>query len=269
MWFNGQRLSSNALDRGLQFGDGHFTTLVIRHQRIEFWPRHWQRLQQASARLHMELPAQQDVLRVLKDIATEHGHCVVKILITRGNSQRGYLPEPHGSVNWYVTVNALPSWSAAGLHVAHAEFALAQQPKLAGLKTLNRLEQVLLSQERQQRNVDDLIVCDTAGQVIEAVSSNLFWYDGRKWRTPRLDQAGIDGVMKQEIAAHVIPSVVATQASFTEFATAEQAFLCNTVLGPRPITHINQRPLAKSVLPEVVYTWYSNVLSNSSSSYSF
>lgn len=268
MWFNGQPLASNSLDRGLQFGDGHFTTLVIRHSRIEFWQRHWMRLQQASSRLAMGLPAQQDVTRVLNDLAQQHPNAVAKIMITRGNSQRGYAPDAATPINWYVTVNPLPSWSAQGISVEQANMQLAQQPALAGLKSLNRLEQVLLSQERQQREVDDLIVCDTSGNVIEAVSSNLFWYDGKKWRTPRLTHAGIDGVMKQEICAHVLPATVSSLTTFTEFASAEQAFLCNTVLGPRPITHINQRPLAKSVLPEVVYTWYSNVLSNSSLSFS-
>lgn len=264
MWFNGQQLSSNSLDRGLQFGDGHFTTLVIRHKRMEFWPRHWQRLQDASARLGMATPPQNELLHVLQEIAAAHSHCVVKIMITRGNSQRGYAPDPQAAINWYVTVNPLAAWSVAGVQVECANLQLAQQPALAGLKTLNRLEQVLLSQERQQRQVDDLIVCDASGYVVEAVSSNVFWFDGQKWRTPRLQRAGVDGILKQEICAHVLPSTVASSAVFAEFAAAEQAFLCNTVLGPRPITHINQRPLAKTVLPEVVYTWYSNVLSKSS-----
>src|SRR5690554_5341220 len=124
---------------------------------MEFWPRHWQRLQDASARLGMATPPQNELLRVLQEIAAAHRHCVVKIMITRGNSQRGYAPEPQAAINWYVTVNPLAAWSVAGLQVECANLQLAQQPALAGLKTLNRLEQVLLSQERQQRRVDDLI----------------------------------------------------------------------------------------------------------------
>lgn len=263
MWLNGQPLSSQSLDRGLQFGDGHFTTLVIRHHHIEYWSRHWLRLSIASERLAMALPEQKQVLSLLKRIAAEHENCVVKILITRGVSHRGYGVAANQPINWYVTISDLPHWSSQGLSVAQATLRLAQQPLLAGLKTLNRLEQVLLTQERDQRGVDDLLVCDSQLHIVEAISSNLFWYDGDNWRIPLLKTAGIAGIMQAEICAAVLPEAIPTEASYASVVAAQQAFLCNTVLGPRPIAKIDERELPKALLPEVVHQWYSNVLYNS------
>lgn len=269
MWLNGQRTSTDSLDRGLQFGDGHFTTLVIRHHHIEFWPQHWRRLSEASQRLGMGLPERTQVEELLQHIAAKQESCVVKIIITRGHSVRGYAPvtEPSSAAElpqWYVTTSPLPPWSAQGLRVSLAELQLAQQPLFAGLKTLNRLEQVMLAAERQQRGLDDLLVCNTELHIVEAISSNLFWYDGANWRIPQLKTAGIAGIMQAEIIASVLPEAIITQASYTQVAAAEQAFLCNTVLGPRPIAQIGERLLPKQELPEVVHRWYSNVLSNSS-----
>ncbi|RWU12222.1 aminodeoxychorismate lyase [Pseudidiomarina gelatinasegens] len=263
MWLNGQPLSSQSLDRGLQFGDGHFTTLVIRHHRIEYWPRHWQRLSIASERLAMAIPEQEQVLSLLEHIAAEHQHCVVKLIITRGVSQRGYGVAANQPINWYVTISDLPQWSTQGLSVAQAKLRLAQQPLLAGLKTLNRLEQVLLTQERDLLGVDDLLVCDSQLHIVEAISSNLFWYDGDNWRIPLLKTAGIAGIMQAEICAAVLLEAIPTEATYASVASAQQAFLCNTVLGPRPIAKIDERVLPKALLPEVVHQWYSNVLYNS------
>ncbi|GAB3292428.1 aminodeoxychorismate lyase [Pseudidiomarina andamanensis] len=265
MWHNGQFISQSSLDRGLQFGDGHFTTLVIRHGQPEFWPRHWQRLAEASQRLAMALPPRFEIEQLLTTIAQQQPDCVVKIVITRGYSERGYAPQTAASVNWYVTTAPLSPWQQRALHVERAELQLAIQPRLAGLKTLNRLEQVLVAQERIERCVDDLIVCDSNLHIVEAISSNLFWYDGDNWRIPQLKNAGIAGIMQAEICAAVLPEARPTLAVWDDLVSAEQAFVCNTVLGPRPIGQVGARPLPQQVLPEVVNTWYLNVLSKSSS----
>lgn len=264
MWYNGQPLTQPNLDRGLQFGDGHFTTLVIRHGQLEFWPRHWQRLTEASQSLAMAMPVRDQVEELLASIGQQQPNCVVKIIITRGFSNRGYAPSPAAPVNWYVTTASLPEWQPNTLLVDQAELQLAMQPRLAGLKTLNRLEQVLLAQERLERQVDDLIVCDNHLHIVEAISSNLFWYDGANWRIPQLKNAGIAGIMQAEICAAVLPNAIPSIAVWDDLVSAEQAFLCNTVLGPRPIGQIGARQLPQQVLPEVVNTWYLNVLSKSS-----
>lgn len=264
MWFNGQRLPQTHLDRGLQFGDGHFTTLVIRAGQPEFWQRHWQRLVDASLRLHLELPSASDVLAVVAEIAQQTPNCVAKIIITRGFSERGYAPQLHSDCNWYVTTAPLAQWKQKPLQAELAYHQLARQPAWAGLKTLNRLDQVMLAYERQQRGVDELIVTDTEQQLVEATSSNLFWYDGEHWRMPRLDHAGVAGIMQAEICAQVLPKTVATTATWQDLLDAEQIFICNTVMGPRPIGQLGHKKLRQQGLPEAVKQWYLSVLSSSS-----
>ncbi|PWW15197.1 MULTISPECIES: aminodeoxychorismate lyase [Pseudidiomarina] len=256
MWMNGQPLTQTSLDRGLQFGDGHFTTLVIQAGTIQAWSSHWQRLQYASQQLRMQLPSADEVLHLLQQIAQQHPQSVIKIIITRGASARGYRLDHQARGHWYVQRSELPPWTARPLRVALAHFKLAQQPMLAGLKSLNRLEQVLLSDECEQRGFDDLLVTDTQANIIEATSSNIFWYDGKQWCTPRLEQAGIAGVVrKQLIDKQIIGKVKLTKLRPAELAQVEQMFVCNCVLGPRPIAAIDGRMLAMPELPKELNQW--------------
>ncbi len=259
MWLNGQPLLNSSLDRGLQFGDGHFTTLVIRNSQCIAWPFHQQRLIKASQALQMGLPDFAQVQDLLQTIAQTQANVVVKIIVTRGASARGYAIDPQAPINWYLTTAELPEYSDQGLAVELATFKLGSQPQFAGLKTLNRLEQVMLAQEQEQRGCDELLVCNQQNQIIEGISSNIFCYDGQQWITPTLTDAGVQGMMREAILdSDVLRQVEERPIAVTELGNIKQMFLCNSVLGPRPVASINGRNLAEQTLPEVVKAWYLN-----------
>lgn len=258
MWRNGKLVPATQMDRGLQFGDGHFTTIAIRNRQVVWWDLHWSRLVHASEKLAMALPPRAEVEQLLAEVCREHPQAVVKIIITRGDSNRGYQLPAQPQCNWYLTVSKLPDPSPThGLHVDIAEFQLAIQPNLAGLKTLNRLEQVMLSHERQRRQLDELLVTDTQGQLIEAVSSNIFWFDGANWHTPDLSGCGIVGIARTQIlTSGVLGQVKQVLAHPQELLQAESVFLLNSVLGPRAVAQIAHQPLAQTQLIEAIQQWW-------------
>ncbi len=257
MWVNGKAVTSPELDRGLQFGDGHFTTLTIEQGRIRWWSSHWHRLQVAARQLNSPLPDEQHVLDLLRCIADAKPDSVVKIIVTRGYSSRGYAVADESGCNWYVTAAELPARDAAPLTTDFAEFRLACQPQFAGLKTLNRLEQVMLSQERARRGLDELIVLDSRNTVVEAISSNIFWRSGKQWYTPWLNQAGVAGVVRARLLAdNVLGRVQICASGPGDMSAAEQVFLCNSVLGLRPVASIGHHRMTESFLPEAVQQWW-------------
>lgn len=257
MWINGTPSSQRELDRGLQFGDGHFTTLTLRHGRPRFWPQHYQRLCQASQRLAIALPSETELLACLEAIATEQPDCVVKLIFTRGFGGRGYAAATDAPPQWYATTAPLPAIAKNALTVAIAELRLANSPQLAGLKTLNRLEQVLLAQERAQRQRDELLVTDQQGNVIEAISSNVFYCISGRWYTPELSSAGIAGVVRQVLLQDP-PDMAIEEAQLTlqQLGSIEQMFLSNSVLGLRPVAQIGDYRLPKPHLPGTVEDWW-------------
>ncbi|RUO70439.1 aminodeoxychorismate lyase [Pseudidiomarina salinarum] len=257
MWVNGKPVKSSQLDRGLQFGDGHFTTLTIEQGRIRWWSSHWHRLQDAARQLNSQLPDESAVRELLLDIASSQPDAVVKIIITRGYGSRGYRVTGEPGCNWYVTTAVLSARDTTALSTDFAEFRLACQPHFAGLKTLNRLEQVMLSQERTRRGLDELIVLDNRNTVVEAISSNIFWRVGSQWYTPWLNQAGVAGIVRQRLLAdNVLGQVQVCASGPGDISSAEQVFLCNCVLGLRPVATIGHHRMTESFLPEAVQQWW-------------
>ncbi|WP_411360388.1 aminodeoxychorismate lyase [Pseudidiomarina salilacus] len=257
MWLNGSYSPDTPLDRGLQFGDGHFTTCLVVDGHPHCWDTHWQRLQHASDRLKLALPQASELRHCLAQFPI--GVWIAKIIITRGSGGRGYgLPDDQ-SCNWYITQHAytVPAQSQQPLKVDFANLRLGRNPFFAGLKTLNRLEQVMLSAEKAERQLDELVVCDSEGYVVECVSSNLFARYGQHWYTPKLDQAGIRGVVRELIIEQQpLGQVSEVAVKADKLLQAEQVFLCNSVLGLRPVGQIGEHKLSDVSLPKAINDWW-------------
>lgn len=263
MWHNGIYHAAEQLDRGLQFADGHFTTLLVRQQQPLLWSAHWQRLQHASDRLGMQLPPSQVVLDTVIAATAELSWAVVKIIITRGRGGRGYSPSGAEQGQWYVTATAHQPQQQAPATLGIAELKLGHQPLLAGLKSLNRLEQVLLADERDNSNYDDLVVLDQQQQVIETVSSNLFWRIGKRWYTPQLSAAGVAGVVRQQVVQQgLLSEIQLGHFKLAHLLAAEQAFLCNSVHGFRAVAALDGQALADDEIPETLSCWWQSNVSS-------
>jgi 4-amino-4-deoxychorismate lyase len=124
---------------------------------------------------------------------------------------------------------------------------IASSSRLAGLKHLNRLEQVLLRDDVAQRNADEGLVTDTQGRVISGAMTNVFLVIDGTVVTPALDHCGIEGVMRCAIVDHLVQRgtpVAIRDVSVAECAQASELFLTNALLGVWPVLELDGRPLA-------------------------
>ncbi|OIN02109.1 aminodeoxychorismate lyase [Idiomarina sp. MD25a] len=236
--------ADKGFDRGLQFGDGHFTTILFKHKQLQLWPYHKQRLIGASERLG--IPLDDRLLKAIENsllaACREQVTGVAKIIITRGNSRQGYRLLPDCQPNWYLTTSAAPQPNKSPVKVAVADTRLGEQPLLAGLKTLNRLEQVLLHKELSTSNFDDFIVCSSNGYVTEAIQGNLFWYADGYWCTPKIDRCGVAGVMREAIIEQgVLPALKVVEAKVPDLCSVSSMFITNSVKGVIPVSQIHDK----------------------------
>lgn len=225
----------NGTDRSFQYGDGLFTTVRVKNGKAMLWDLHLQRLVEGAKRLLIH-SFDTDELTAKVHRAISAPEQVIKVLISRGQAGRGYSPQGIEAPCCYISTAALPDyshWQLQGIRLGMADFKLAQQPALAGLKHNNRLEQVLIKAELAERDVDELVVLDQSGDVIEVSAANLMFCKEGHWFTPLLDQAGVNGVMRQYLMAQL--SVTEGRYRLSDLQQAEALLICNALMGVVPV----------------------------------
>ncbi len=248
-------------DRGLTLGDGHFTTMLVQHGQVVLWHRHRQRLAEANARLGFADPDWEQVKAEVDAACQNEQRACLRLTLTRGSAGRGYQGAWAVQPRRLMTLSPFPQhyrqWQQQGVAAEVANTTLATGGALVGLKTLGRLEQVLLKQEAATRGVSELIVTDGAGYLVEASASNLFLVTREgQVITPKLQACGIAGVMRAEVMAQLAQSgqpVLERAVAMDELPKMSEAFITNALMGVVPLTRIGAvempgRAVAESIL---------------------
>lgn len=242
-------------DRGFQYGDGLFETIACRDNVLEFWAAHMKRLRQGAERLQLACPEEtlwlQDIRMLVEHYhsdtdnakTTSNNGFVVKLVLTRGNSERGYRPVEKTEGTRVVQIMAgLPSRYFHCPTSSPAKLCCCRQtvsinPSLAGIKHLNRLENVLARNEWKD-NYTEGLMCDAHGHVIEGTMSNIFGFRQGTLFTPALTSSGVNGILRQHIMQLVehfsIPLTIA-ELSIDDIFSMDELFICNSLLEILPV----------------------------------
>jgi 4-amino-4-deoxychorismate lyase len=235
-------------DRGLLYGDGVFRTLraeagIALHQAL-----HLQKIQQDCTKLGIHCPALSLLECELSSVLVEHPNSIIKLIVTRGIGQRGYAPSSRVDATHVWDVSELPVYpsqnSTHGIVVRLCELRLSLQPRLAGIKHLNRLENVLAAAENQDNKFSEGILLDAAGNVIEGIRSNIFILQDGVLLTPDLSQCGVAGVQRDRVMSYAVRHSVPIQIgdiSLAQLLAADEVFLVNSVIGLWPVRQCGAR----------------------------
>ncbi|QKE62896.1 aminodeoxychorismate lyase [Aquipseudomonas campi] len=244
-WVDGQPATQlSILDRGLAYGDGLFETIAVQRGQPRLLARHLARLQQGAQRLSLALDLQV-VQAELLAFCAELGEGVAKLIVTRGEGLRGYAPPQPTRPCRVLLGNPAPVYppvhAEQGVCLFPCVTRLAEQPLLAGLKHLNRLEQVLARAEWQDPAYAEGLMCDSSGRVIEGVYSNLFLCRDGQLLTADLSRCGVAGVMRAEVLAQAEALGIVVHIrdiSRAELLAADEVFLCNSLYGIWPVREL-------------------------------
>ena len=223
-------------DRGLAYGDGLFETVLLRAGKPVLWQYHTERLALGCERLGLPLPNQASLEAAWQGDASAELE-VLKLILTRGSGGRGYaLPEqvsPRLLSHRAPFHPSVERWRQ-GVTVRLCELRLSHQSRLAGIKHLNRLENVLARQEWSDTTIAEGVLADSAGIVVEATSMNVFWRQDGKVYTPLLDQCGVAGTLRAALMDH--GAVTPASLPLVHLADVEQLWVANSVQGAWPVT---------------------------------
>ena len=231
-------------DRGLCYGDGLFETVLFVRGRAPLWARHMHRLVASCARLSLPAPDLALLAREAEHVSAGLERAVVRITYTRGSGPRGYA-FPHGAPAARIVATAaapaIPTgWYHGGIRVRACALRLSEQPRLAGIKHLNRLEQVLARAEWEDDAIVEGILCDAHERVISATAANIFAVIDGRLVTPALERCGVAGVGRAEVLAQHADCDV-RDLTMEELLRADEVFLSNSVRGIVPVKALDDR----------------------------
>jgi 4-amino-4-deoxychorismate lyase len=242
-WINGRKGTRiDYRDRGLQYGDGVFETMRLRRGRIRLLDYHLERLFAGCAQLQISAPPAGALRRELRRAAQRRSEGVVKLIVTRGaSSARGYRPTGRERSTRILTLHALPPAArggAAPVRLRLCAAPLGLNPRLAGLKTLNRLESVVARAEWRDPRIWEGLMRDTEQNLICGTMSNLFLRRGSTLMTPLIDRCGVAGVMRRWImatAGDLQLRAVERRIRWSDLRAADEVFMSNAVVGLKSV----------------------------------
>lgn len=228
-------------DRGLAFGDGCFETLRLHNGKAPFWEQHKQRLAAGLTRLGIAV-CFETLDHILAEAINTAPSGVLKIIVTRGSGGRGYNGSHLKQPNYYPRVFPFQPLSqelySKGLIVGESSIKLAKQPYLAGIKHLNRLEQVLARHEAEAKGWHDALLRNQEEQPVELTAMNLFIRYENFWWTSSLEYSGVKGIARQWVIQQNCFSLKASEQAPDSVERIIEAFGCNSIMGIVPIRRL-------------------------------
>jgi 4-amino-4-deoxychorismate lyase len=251
-----QSASVVCTDRGLQYGDGLFETIGCRNGRARWLELHFERLRNGLARLRLPFDAFDELRADIQALALGHERCLIKAIVTRGAAtRRGYAPAGDEKPTRIVSRHPWPAANASadGFRVGISGVRLGCNPLLAGLKHLNRLEQVLAQMACQESGLSEVLMLSTMQHVIGGSMSNVFLANEHGLMTPQLRDCGVEGVMRHVVlraAADLGLDVQIRAIPLEEVASAHEAFFTNVRLGLQSAHWLDGRRLGRDAFAQ-------------------
>lgn len=262
---NGEsRHSVDISDRGFQYGDGLFETIAVANGKPLFLQQHLNRLLTGCERLFIPPPDQTLLIAESRQLAATADNAVLKLIITRGSGGRGYRQPAFISPTRVLSLHPFPeypaSYQADGVRVRFCRQRLAINPMLAGIKHMNRLEQVLARAEWDGDAIQEGLMCDYEGYVIEGTMSNLFVVKNGMLLTPNLARCGVKGILREIVldyaAANNIGVSEKQQLDQKSVLEADEMFITNSVIGIWPVRQLNEQCFKVGRITRRMQQWY-------------
>ena len=272
-WWNGELAEQiDISDRGFQFSDGFFETILLAEGKAPLIAEHKARIKQSAQRLRINVDdGLIDSTVSLAIDSVKNAQAILKIIVTRGSGGQGYKGSMVTQANIAgvlrdyspLPVTALKS----GVEVMCCEYVLPSNPVLAGMKLLGSMNYVMASFELSESNAFEGLLCDDEGFYVEGTRTNLWLVKGNRIITPDLSRCGVAGVMRRYILDYA-RSLENIEWDFrrvdeTLLMTCDEIFLTNAVFGVIPVCAIlNKRELKPGKITQRLMAWLNQTLFN-------
>jgi 4-amino-4-deoxychorismate lyase len=250
-----QQSKISIFNRNIQFGDGLFETCVVENKKILFWVNHFARLNRGCEQLKISKVDESVWLSDVKKALSlcSYDRCVVKLILSRGDSLRGYGFKDDIKPVRAVIVSELQKVTFNNsFSLEYCQSGYDSNPKLAGIKHCNRLEQVLA---RAGLKSDEGIMLDENHNVISVTQGNIYAIHDNTLITPKLDKCGVEGTRRAvilDLAKLLGIKVKVDTLSIKELGQADEVFISNSIIGIQFISQIGDIGFGKNSITKKI-----------------
>lgn len=250
-------------NRAISYGDGVFETMLVSHGEVTLWDFHWQRLQSSLKHLNLETMNEQFIQDKILSLLADNNNYIAKLLVFRDDSKRGYTSQS-SKVKFYITVNPYQKVKPIN-ELAISSVTLAKQKSLAGLKHLNRLEQVLAAQELNGSDFKDALMCDENNCIVETISKNVVLIRSNQLYTPLLDNCGVHGVALRWLQSQLDDldcQLNWKKIEINKLPQYDGMMICNSIQGFSSVTNVDNKIQFKqnsSVAKKIQSLWQKTI----------
>ena len=249
--------ASNLLsNRAINYGDGLFETMLINQQSIPLWDLHYQRLISDLEKFKIDPVPEQFIHDKILSLVHDKESYIAKLMVFRNDTKRGYSSQSNKS-NYFITVNPYNIIAAQAQELTVSSIKLTRQHNLAGVKHLNRLDQVMAAQDIIDTPYEDALMLDENNNIIETISKNVILIKDDQLYTPQLNECGVYGVGLRWLQQQGY-SLNWKEIDFKTLSGYKGLIVCNSICGFNEITQIDQSIQFKpnlSVVKEINFKW--------------
>lgn len=271
VFLNGQFVAEeqatvSVFDRSFQYGDGLFETIRISHGKPFRWTQHMERMARGAGFLGIPMPFDAPRLRHAVDTLVEANttpEAVLRIALSRGVGPRGYSPAGANQPMIAMSLHPMDPFptSPGKRKLVTSPLRLTEKDPLARWKTGNKLLQVLARRDAEQRGADEALMLNGQGELCEATSGNLFWFEGTTLHTPPTNAGLLPGVTRGlilQLAPRLGITIKETRAEMPALLGADGAFLTFSSSGLVEIVSVDDNPIPTPPCTQSVYNAYRN-----------
>lgn len=229
-------------DRAFNYGDGVFETIAVHHYKLHYWSEHYYRLKVGCDKLAIKPPNENDLLSDIAKLDLSESSSVLKIVVSRGDGGRGYSVIGVGEPNIVISKNPWPAfvepYQQKGIKVRLCQHRLTINSALAGIKHLNRLDQILARNEWHNDDYQEGLMLDQNDYLLEGISSNLFVKINQQWITSPIKDCAIAGVMREAVVRKMNElgiNMEQRKIHVSELSSVKEMFVSNSIWGIVPV----------------------------------
>ncbi len=228
------------MQRFTLYGDLLFESIKVIRDEPQYLEKHFKRLMSGAKVLSFETEDfnfdlfKNDINRAIKKFreSADNNQEFLRLRFVMYRDSKGFYLPDSGKIKYFSEITSFnPPLNHSNIQVGIYRVQPKAPGPLSNIKPGNSLLYVMASIWAKEKKFDDALLINTEGKIIEATSSNIFWFKNGQWYTPPLRDGCMQGIMREVFMEQ--NNVLEKSCLKIDLDEAEKKILSNAIQGLR------------------------------------